>query len=766
MTEHSHPIDLDINRTLPLLTREIYATPFAFLRENVQNAFDAIRIQMYRDVEHGAQRGHQIEISFEDNKVTIRDTGIGMSREDLQNLYWSIGKSGKHTAEARSAGVVGTFGIGGMANFGVCSRLEIASRTYEKPRSVKCWAERERLSAKESCVFYADGPEDQPPGTTVMGTLIDPITPATALKYLRPIVQYLNVPVHLADEVLSLRPFPEVTRDDGVSVTVTEGDASLGLFVRALHNGQAQVQLESFSWEDKPVQVRGVLAVGGGTIAAYQHGFMLANVPLASIFSLGGSIDCPLLKPTAGREAVTDESRGIVQTMVQLVERALAEHIAKTPGLPERFSAFFQYLIKSSRFDLGAAATIRLFGEDRRVTLQSIRDRSSAEVYFARDGYDLSLMQAYREQGKIVLLLSSDSQRQKVERHFLIRFCNGKPLEDRVTCLKLVEDLDFSELSVKYRFQDKLRRQYLIDTLVVKAGHLSHAAMLWVPPPSTGVSMTLFVDFRHPHIRRLVQIKDPLSSDSILDIFIRDYIFPHLENAYPDLKKRDFDALLKKIQSSVESYEIDPDDIRRIEQLAAVTNMSPEIVAAILGGRRQRNVGTHTAVRRSDVAKVTDVVRESQGKSIEEMQQEFYVALLESESEAKILDATESAESLALARYYMALTRDAHVLYRRIFLERNPSTDFVWGGHRAGYLFYSEGNCVVYYDISFGKLIETEDLTERTGSHRLEHRPLVLKNMVYLPVLTTFENYFIPSDETLRFTVNHQIMGVTGPSML
>jgi hypothetical protein len=109
----------------------------------------------------------------------------------------------------------------------------------------------------------------------------------------------------------------------------------------------------------------------------------------------------------------------------------------------------------------------------------------------------------------------------------------------------------------------------------------------------------------------------------------------------------------------------------------------------------------------------------------------------------------------------MALTRDAHVLYRRIFLERNPSTDFLWGGHRAGYLFYSEGVSVVYYDMSLSCLIKLPDDSLRSGTFQIPHRPLVLKNMVFLPIPDTFEEYLIPREETLRFTVQHQIMGLS-----
>src|SRR5690606_30319052 len=138
------------------------------------------RIQQYRDRLAGIYQDHRVEIRIDGNLVSITDTGIGMTRDDLSSFFWSIGKSGKHTAEAKSAGVVGTFGIGGMANFGVCTRLDITTRPHTSHVATVTYAERARLSAKEDCVFYTEGRTGEPAGTTVRGTLAAPIASTDA----------------------------------------------------------------------------------------------------------------------------------------------------------------------------------------------------------------------------------------------------------------------------------------------------------------------------------------------------------------------------------------------------------------------------------------------------------------------------------------------------------------------------------------------------------------------------------------------------------
>jgi len=767
MTERGHPIEVDLERILPLLAREIYTSPFAFLRENVQNAFDAIRMQKYRDKQASVTRAHQIVIATDGACLSVSDTGIGMTKSDLADFFWSIGKSGKHTEEAKSAGVVGTFGIGGMANFGVCSRLEVTTRTYNASNSIVSYAERSKLSAKEDCVFYVPGPAIFEPGTKVTGTLVQPITLEDVASYLEPIVQFLDVPIHVGERVLGQKPFPRVNRAEGGSWTVSCGGAKASVWIRALQNGQAEIEVEELTWNGRKTDVVGVFGTGMGVVSAYQHGFMLANVPVTSVFGIGGMINSSVLRPTAGREAVTDDSRNLVQNLLSAIENGLAYHIAKTPGLPERFSSFYRYLCQHALWQLADAATVRIYGSNARRPLESMKGEPKGKTYFATEGHDQSIVQAFSEQGKTIVLLSTDGQRQRVETGYLTKYCNASKLEDRVTCLRVVDQLSIAEEALKFQLRTRLRHQFLVEGLHIRAGELSHGAMLWIAPSFDDGGRTLFIDFRHSHIKRLVALRDSFSFDALFDIFIRDSILPHLEAVFPELRKRDFDALLRKLQSTVEYFEIDPGDVGRIHQLASITNMSPEKVAEVLGGHR---TGTPrpTSVRTSDVVavapQINQVVEQTQGQSFEEMRRELELKLLGIQLEAKILDATQVEPRFRLCRYYFALTSDAHILYRRIFLERKPSTDFSWGGYRGGYLFYSEGSAVIYYDIQFEKLIAENNTRERTGKLTLEHSPIALKNQVFLPIPHQFENEMVPVDKPLKFTVRHQILGIGEPS--
>ena len=111
-----------IKKIIKLLAKDIYDSPYALLRENLQNAYDAILMRKVLDPNPFVPC---IRMNVSGDKVIISDNGVGMTLEVVENNYWKAGSSGKNNEEARKAGVVGTFGIGAMANFGVCEKLEV-----------------------------------------------------------------------------------------------------------------------------------------------------------------------------------------------------------------------------------------------------------------------------------------------------------------------------------------------------------------------------------------------------------------------------------------------------------------------------------------------------------------------------------------------------------------------------------------------------------------------------------------------------------------
>ena len=110
----SFKVGIEFESVLRAISKQIYETPHAFIRENVQNAIDAVRIQALRDGLDPGHDSYRIEVVVDGSSVSVRDNGIGMSRAHLRDYFWTIGSSGKRGKEAHDAGCVGMFGIGGL----------------------------------------------------------------------------------------------------------------------------------------------------------------------------------------------------------------------------------------------------------------------------------------------------------------------------------------------------------------------------------------------------------------------------------------------------------------------------------------------------------------------------------------------------------------------------------------------------------------------------------------------------------------------------
>ncbi len=127
---------------LHLLIHSLYSNREIFLREIISNASDALDKLKYLSLSDDKLKGYEfnpkIEISFTEEGervLVIKDNGIGMNEEDLNNNLGTIASSGtkKFLAtlsdeQKKDSNLIGQFGVGFYSAFMVAKKIVVLSR--------------------------------------------------------------------------------------------------------------------------------------------------------------------------------------------------------------------------------------------------------------------------------------------------------------------------------------------------------------------------------------------------------------------------------------------------------------------------------------------------------------------------------------------------------------------------------------------------------------------------------------------------------------
>lgn len=760
--------EAETDRILEILSKEIYDSPYALLRENVQNAYDAILMRCFQYKEPIADRS--IQVTMDPHSVKIIDDGIGMNEEVLKHNFWKAGSSGKKSDLARMAGVIGTFGIGAMANFGICTSLRVETRPVGSDTTFISTAIRNNLKIGHKCISLERILDSRPPGTTILAQL-DPdiqFVPAQGRAYLDPFIRFLPVRV-LIDNLLRSQHslddhFDSQLRGSSVisEQSISDDRYKAHLEVRLSQAGTVIARLTNISLEGVGISGELFLVQQGGQLMAFRNYFGLAPVPVSSLYQFGGIANLDILQPTAGREALSRESIDHINHLIQLIEGAISHVLADTDAA-DRNSCFHQYIQANGPIELARRVTIEVRPDDIAVPLEGVREFSKGRRVYYYAGRDQSLIQTFTSGNSCLLHLSRENPRRSLQNKYIKTILKVEEVPDqaRVTKVYPVPELSIEEVALLLGVTTTLAEDYLLSNAQVRFANITHGVAILVQGDKNNLKISLA---RDSSIVRPV-LECHRTAYNVFSAFVKDFVRVHLyqriRQFVPSSTSEGADALRELLLRNRELYRYEESEFGPIDPLISDLLSGQRTFEEVIKRKSFKMRKYTQTVSSSQVGSIEEQfldIESSPAPSEEEAEEQFGVAgpILRTDvsSSMKVLVAADDYQQLNKFRLFLGLSDRLFNRDGAFFLSPH-STKIIWGSHRIIYIFtHASGEVTMYYDIELKEPLHEQ----KAGGGVFPTTTMFTKNRIYVPVPTELVDAFRVTVGAKEFFVRFDLL--------
>ena len=763
--EENSKFKIQLDRVLEVLCSQIYDSPLALLRENVQNAYDAILMRQYADKSDSYKP--QIIITIDANQLSISDNGIGMNSDSLKKHFWTAGSSGKNNSEARAAGVVGTFGIGAMANFGVCSELKVVSRAFGEETTYTSSVKKSELSLENDCIHTVDYLEKRDDyGTTVTAFWATGfhLSLSDARNYLTPYVKYIPIPVMMNGQNLSQQPV--TLTDGGDKVVKSQGSVNdLGisfdyqLSFNTHSNVSPQIYIENIVLNS--VVQKGFLCLKASepTLYGLRNYFGLAPVPVSSAFNFGGVVNMSSLTPTAGREAVSRYSINMVSTIVRKADEVVAKAIAAN-DVADQSRELIVFIKNNRRYDLANNVRISVCGKDERMKLGDVAPVVDGKEVSFYEGRDKQIQSNHSDENHILLLPADDNIRRQVQ-IAVLNMKGIKPIPDTIDIKPFYTlDLSIPELSIATKIKTVMADDYLMNDVSVRFAQISHNLASTVQIEDGKVAV--YLSRQSPDISYLSDIYT--NNYSVFEPMIKDYVRTKLYTKFsqyvPSSTRDGAEALYNILQRKRELYTIEYSELGEMESvmkdyLDGKIPYKEVLKAATTIKNKQTQTLTNKHV--GDIGEVISGGNTTNNEAPPKEENSVGVTLdalppmlrLDIDTKYKVLHTDDKQHSLSGYNTFLAVSDRMFREYYEFFLQPH-TTRIIWSMHKIIYIFtHVSSNLTLYYDIDLMQKLDGD----ATGGRMIPTSTIVTKDRIFIPVIPEMDDYFNIKEGQLKLSV-------------
>ncbi len=758
---------IEVKRVLEILSNDIYDSPYALLRENIQNGYDAILMRIQDEGNDSFQP--KINVNIDSQYVTIEDNGIGMNEDVVKNNFWKAGSSGKNNELAQKAGVVGTFGIGAMANFGVCKSIKVITHYAKANETIETFANRDSLSITEECIELRTLEEQREPGTQIIAELDDSVSLSLqgAINYLNPYVRYLKVPVIINGTNISQTNYSNIFDVSAENLYKSEkykmstpNGSSFDLLIKYTNQNIIKIVCSNILKQSVPIKGEIFLSQGVGGIYGLRNYFGLAPIPVSGHFNLGGVVNLSILHPTAGREALSRESIELVSQIINAIELQIANSMANLE-IADSNSGFLSYISSHNRFDLAQNLKIVVQPDDERWNLGKISKTVDGKKVYYYSGRDQSTILQFGNENSYLLLPSQDNPRRRIQLEY-IKKINVEEVPDKARVLKVFDtkDLSFSEVTLILRITNILNEDYLIADSKVYIANISHQVPSLVGKKDDTVLIYLSRD--SSAVKQVLQIYN--TDWSLFGSFVKDFVRNHLYQKFsayvPSSTKQGADALHKILMRNKELYKYEYSDVGAFEAL--ITDIATGKIDFPEALKKSTTIiKTHSQfVGRNQVGSVEQEIPSIiEHTSSVELSFDEYGAIppilrQDTKTDKKILKTGKAYPHLNNFSFFLSLSDKLFKSQLEFFLEPH-TTKVIWSMHKVVYIFTHASNKLsLYYEIELKEKLSDDS----TGGRAIPTTTIITENRIFIPIVTELNDYFDIKAGTKEFYVRYDII--------
>lgn len=215
MAQETFAFQAEIKQLLDILIHSLYTEKEIFLRELISNASDALnRVQfelLTNDNVADPDAELKINVTMDEDAgtLTISDTGIGLTREDMMNNLGTIARSGAKAfveamKDAKEGGasaqeVIGQFGVGFYSVFMVADEVRVVSKSHLVDEPASAWI------SDGGDQYAVEDAEREQRGTDIIITLKEDAKEEfskawTIKKIIREHSDYIAFPIYVGDD--------------------------------------------------------------------------------------------------------------------------------------------------------------------------------------------------------------------------------------------------------------------------------------------------------------------------------------------------------------------------------------------------------------------------------------------------------------------------------------------------------------------------------------------------------------------------------------